>query len=395
MSEMAGAPRARWRDYLERHALRSNVAVATVARLAPALPRVAERVDHAPDVPRDSHMVSVVVPCYNYGRFLPDAVHSALSQTGVDVEVIVVDDCSTDDSLSVARDLADRDSRVRVLANEENAGHVRSFNRGWAAGTGEFVVKLDADDLLTPGALGRAVALFAEHPTVGLVYGHPRHFWTPEPPAARIGDPRWTIWRGADWLAERCARGATAITNPEMVLRSSLLRETGPMNPEIPYGPDMEISLRVATMSDVGYVGGADQALQREHPASMSVTEASDVLVDLHARLAAFEAALGNPSASADLDRAWLLLSARRAVAGHALRYAAAARDRGEPAAESAELLEFARGLLPDEERGRAASWPEPSASGVVAGRGVRLARKARRAWDDEVLHTRWMVSGV
>ncbi|MFT4124615.1 MAG: glycosyltransferase family A protein [Gordonia sp. (in: high G+C Gram-positive bacteria)] len=398
MSGESGGLRLKWRNYVEDHALESSTAVRLAARLAPAAPRVAERVAGAPAVPRGDHRVSVVVPSFNYGHFLPDAVESAVTQTGVDVEVIIVDDCSTDDSLRVAEGLAEKDSRVRVLANEANSGHVRSFNRGWDASSGEFVVKLDADDLLAPGALARAAALFVERPNVGLVYGHPRHFWSAEPPAARVGEPFWTIWRGLDWLAERCARGGTAITNPEMVLRSSLLRESGPMNPDIPYGPDMEISLRLATISDVGFIGGSDQALHREHSNSMSVTEADDAIVDLGARLAAFEAALGSEHEAnlSAAEREHLLISARRAVAGHALRYAAAARDRGEPATGSSELLDFARELLPVAERSRAEPWTQPEHPvAVVAHRGGRLARRVQRALHSEGLHARWMMSGV
>ena len=58
-------------------------------------------------------LVTVVIPCYNYGHFLPAAVASALDQRGVDVEVIIVDDASSDGSADVARELADRDPRVR------------------------------------------------------------------------------------------------------------------------------------------------------------------------------------------------------------------------------------------------------------------------------------------
>ncbi|MGZ4476136.1 MAG: glycosyltransferase family 2 protein, partial [Nocardioides sp.] len=115
--------------------------------------------------------VSVVVPCYNYGRYLPDAVGSALDQSGLDVDVLIVDDCSTDDSAAVALRLADADPRVRLLRHETNRGHIQTYNDGLAAVTGDYVVLLSADDLLTPDSLTRAVALMEAHPRVGLVYG--------------------------------------------------------------------------------------------------------------------------------------------------------------------------------------------------------------------------------
>src|SRR4051794_23080155 len=68
--------------------------------------------------------VSVVVPCFNYARYLPQSVQSALDQADVAIDVIVVDDRSTDDSLAVANALAEGDPRVQVVAHEVNQGPV-------------------------------------------------------------------------------------------------------------------------------------------------------------------------------------------------------------------------------------------------------------------------------
>ena len=221
-----------WRHYLEDHSL-DNGFLALLARLPHGTPRRAATEPARRLAPRARATVSVVIPCFNYGRFLPDAVGSALDQTGVDVEVIIVDDRSTDDSRSVARRLCDAQPGVQLLVNDVNVGHIRSFNAGWEASTGEYVVKLDADDLLAPGALARAAALFESYPEVGLVYGHPYHFSTAVPPAGRLADVRWDVWRGHDWLEERCRLGVSAITNPEMVMKASLLRELGSMDPAV------------------------------------------------------------------------------------------------------------------------------------------------------------------
>jgi glycosyltransferase involved in cell wall biosynthesis len=120
--------------------------------------------------------VTVVIPCYNYARYLRESVSSALGQSEVDVDVVIVDDASTDDSQAVAQELAQRDPRVTVLAHHRNLGPVQTFNAGLARASGEFVARLDADDLLTNGSLGRAAAVMTRHPEVGLVYGHPIHF---------------------------------------------------------------------------------------------------------------------------------------------------------------------------------------------------------------------------
>lgn len=234
--------------------------------------------------------VSVVVPCHDYARFLPGAVASALGQRGVEVEVVVVDDASTDDSLDVARRLAGADPRVRVLAHRDNRGPVETFNDGLALARGEFLVRLDADDLLTPGSLARSVALARAFPTVGLVYGHPVHVVGDVPPSAmpdaRMRARRWTVWPGRQWLADRCADGWNVITSPEVLMRSSVVHKVGGQRP-LAHTHDMEMWLRLAAFADVAHLAGADQAWHRDHAASLSARQV-DVVTDFSERAAAF-----------------------------------------------------------------------------------------------------------
>jgi len=382
----------RWRAFQEAQAIDGRL-LRVIAKLAPRGPRAAIA-GRAPRVtPKTRAKVSVVIPCYNYGHFLREAVESALAQRGVEVEIIIVDDRSTDDSREVATMLADRHPEVQLVVNTENSGHVRSFNAGWMASSGEYAVKLDADDLLTADSLSRAVALFEAHPSVGLVYGHPRHFESAVAPAGRVSDVHWTVWGGREWLGERCRLGVSAITNPEMVLRSSLLRASGAMNPTVAYAPDMEISLRMAALADVGYVGGADQALHREHAGSMSETDGSGTLVDLEARRAAFSSALQELTNNVESVR--FHRRADRALAEDALRFAAAAADRGRDRGEYMRLLEFARGVHPD-----SVDWPvyrRLASRSRVAGIDLlrSIGRKAARRARQETYFSRWMVSGV
>jgi glycosyltransferase involved in cell wall biosynthesis len=113
--------------------------------------------------------VDVVVPCYNYGHFLTACVESVLAQEGVEVSVLVVDDGSADQSAAIARALAVRDSRMRLISLPKNIGMIPAVNRGIGEITGEYFVKLDADDLLPPGSLKRSIALLERYPNVGRV----------------------------------------------------------------------------------------------------------------------------------------------------------------------------------------------------------------------------------
>ncbi|AZN29019.1 glycosyltransferase family 2 protein [Flaviflexus salsibiostraticola] len=240
-----------------------------------------------PEPPASAPLVSVVIPCYNYADYLPGAVTSVLRQSGVRTEVIIVDDCSTDSSLQVARNLAARHPNVHALEHRANRGPVDTFNDGLAAATGEFLVRLDADDLLTPGSLGRAVAVLARVDSIGMVYGHPLHFSGDVLPTPRTMTRAVTLWPGTDWLARRCRDGLNVITSPEVVMRMSVVDMVGGQQP-LAHTHDMEMWMRIAAFSDVAYLRGCDQAWHRDHDQSLSARKV-DSLVDLAERRAAFD----------------------------------------------------------------------------------------------------------
>ncbi len=105
----------------------------------------------------DRLIVSVIIPAHNAGASLADAVSSALMQSGAEIEVVIVDDKSSDNTLAIARTLAADDDRVRVVENEENTGPGESRNRAMAAARGEWLALLDADDRWLAGRLERLV----------------------------------------------------------------------------------------------------------------------------------------------------------------------------------------------------------------------------------------------
>jgi glycosyltransferase involved in cell wall biosynthesis len=112
-----------------------------------------------------ARLASVIIANYNYGRFLGDAIESALAQTYAPVEVIVVDDGSTDESRDVIARVGDRVQSIL----KPNGGQASAWNAGFAASSGDVVVFLDADDVLLPGALARAMLPF-DRPGVAKVH---------------------------------------------------------------------------------------------------------------------------------------------------------------------------------------------------------------------------------
>lgn len=111
-------------------------------------------------------LVSVIVPCYNQARFLGEALDSVLSQRYAPIETIVVDDGSSDRTSEVAR----RFTGVRLL-RQRNSGTAAARNLGWRASRGDYLLFLDSDDRLLPGAVESGVEAHEREPGLGLVWG--------------------------------------------------------------------------------------------------------------------------------------------------------------------------------------------------------------------------------
>lgn len=287
--------------------------------------------------------VSVVIPCYNYGRYLPVAVGSALDQAELDVEVLIVDDASPDGSAEAATSLARQDPRVEVLLHEHNRGHIATYNDGLAKARGDYVVLLSADDALPRNALTRAVRLMESHPKVGLVYGWPQNF-VDEPPTAPDRARSWSVWPGHAWLGHVCRTGSNPIMSPEVVMRREAWEQVGPYDDELPHAADLALWLSTAVSWDIGRVDGPPQAFYRVHGANMHLTRYAGMPIDLRQRLACFETALGRPSAPANAFE--LLARARRSLAREALRIAA---EPGLDDADVVALVDLAAEMSPAE----------------------------------------------
>jgi glycosyltransferase involved in cell wall biosynthesis len=298
-----------------------------------------------PDSSRTAH-VAVVIPCYNYGRYLGACVNSVLTQPGVTTQVHILDDASTDGSAAAAEAIAARDPRVRLTRHRENKGHIATYNEGLASVDSDYVVLLSADDLLAPGALARATALMDRFPSVGLVYGHPQAFDT-EPDRSNNRPLSWSTWRGEKWIAAQFRRGLSIITSPEAVVRTSVQHQAGYYRPELPHSGDLEMWLRIADISDVGRVNGVDQAYRRLHAASMMTTGYGTLLRDLEERVKAYESFLARSRLSGQRINS-LRATVNRRMAMEALEWSASTCAAGEAsAADIKDALAFARSIFP------------------------------------------------
>ncbi len=292
--------------------------------------------------------VSVVIPCYCYGKYLEPCVGSILSQKGVNVRVLIIDDASPDDSFVVAQRLAAQDPRVEARQHEVNRGHIATYNEGlleWA--DGEYSALISADDLLVDGALARAVAVMDRYPNVGLVYGHAINWVDDRPlPRPRQVPTAVRLWDGHEWVRQVCCLGHNLITSPEVVVRTKRQLEVGGYRSELPHTGDMEMWLRFGARCDIAFIEGADQAYYRIHASNMSV--ARSPIIDLAQRAVAFKSFFADcgpllPEAQ-ELHR-----SAQRQIAKEALWRACRAYDRRRMAQTPiADLKQLAYNTCPD-----------------------------------------------
>ena len=305
--------------------------------------------------------VSVVVPCHDYEQFLDQALASALGQEGIDLDLTVVDDASTDASLAIACEWEERDPRVRVIAHRTNQGHIATFNHALASATAPYVVKLDPDDLLTPGSLRRSAEALRDDPRLAFVYGGSRCF-RGQPPrlpreGVRQGVRRTETWTGQEWIWRRAHGGFNVIRQPEIMIRRSALEQVGGHSPSVPEASDYPLWLRLATVGHVARIGGVLQGLYRLHPGSMQHTIHAGVVSDVRARATAFDLFLAERGRLVERPDE-LRRCVRRTLSREAVRHALDAFDSGRAASWPVEEL-MALALTLDEEVARSRPWRE------------------------------------
>lgn len=195
-----------------------------------------------------SRTVSVVIPTYNYGRFIAEAIRSVLEQSMPPGEIVVVDDGSTDDTESVVRAFGERVKYIQ----QENAGVCAARNRGVAESTGDLIAFLDADDTWEATKLEKQVALFECESEIGLVHCGMQEFDNETGETVRLhlegGEERvWEnllLWEGPVIVGP----GGT------IVVRRDAFNAVGGFDTRMKVGEDWDFCYRVARKFKVGFV---------------------------------------------------------------------------------------------------------------------------------------------
>jgi len=183
-------------------------------------------------------LVSVIIPCYNQAQFLAEAIESVLAQTYREIEIVVVDDGSPDDT----REVVSRYPGVRYV-RQENQGLAGARNTGFKQSKGEYVVFLDADDHLTPNAIESHLSCFAEHSETGFAVGDIDHMTLN---GSYAGSPRWPLLESNQY--EALLRVNHVANTIAVMFRREVLEQLGGFKPACSPAEDYELLLRAARL---------------------------------------------------------------------------------------------------------------------------------------------------
>lgn len=216
--------------------------------------------------------LSVVMAAYNAEPFIGKAIESVLRQTLTDLELIIVEDGSTDETWKVVRAWALRDDRIKAMRNERNMGISGSLNRGVGAALANLVGRLDADDVAVLHRFERQVAVMNDSPDVVVVGSSALHI---DENDEVLGLSAAGPTSAADFRSLRARGEITMVLDGTSVIRRDIFERVGGYNSELPAAAEVDLHCRMAAY---GIVLSIDEPLllYRLHPGSNVATRFFD-----------------------------------------------------------------------------------------------------------------------
>lgn len=190
---------------------------------------------------RNYPLVSIVTPSYNQGKFIKETIESVLTQNYPNIEYIVMDGGSKDETVDILKSYGDRIKWV----SEKDGGQADAVNKGIRAASGEIIGWLNSDDTYLPGAILQAVKFFQRQTDVGMVYGEGYH--TKE--NGEIIDRYPTESFNMDRLAQNCF-----ICQPTAFFRKEVLLQVGMLNKDLHLCMDYELWMRIGKQFEIAYI---------------------------------------------------------------------------------------------------------------------------------------------
>lgn len=208
-------------------------------------------------------LISVLMCAFNAERYIAETVESVLRQTLEDFELVVVDDGSTDDTPGILADFAKRDPRLRIITGP-NAGIPQAANVGLAACRGQFIARIDADDIAKPRRLEVQVQYLRDHDLVACGTWHD------------LIDERGRLLKllktpvDNETIQDRALKGHGSICNPTSMIRRQPFVDLGGYSEDLPVAEDLDSWLR---LGEVGNLGNVPECLAQYRLHSHSISE--------------------------------------------------------------------------------------------------------------------------
>lgn len=192
-------------------------------------------------------MISVIMPVFNAERFLKEAIQSILKQTYTDLELIVVDDASTDSLPFIMQSFSDK--RVRYVKNEKRVGVACSLNRGLQKARGEHIARMDADDIASSKRFEQQIAFLKQHPEVGVVGTWVRIIDENE---KKIGYKKYPT---SSYNIARALIFENPLNHSSVMFRKNLMKQYGGYDEQLNGAEDYDLWLRYAKRSKLANIG--------------------------------------------------------------------------------------------------------------------------------------------
>jgi len=188
-------------------------------------------------------LVTIVTPSYNQAAYLEETIQSVLDQDYKNIQYIIVDGASTDDSVDIIKRY---ENRILKWISESDRGQTDAINKGFSLAKGEIIGWLNSDDTLFPNAVSEAVRFLTDNPAVGLIYGDANFI---DGDSEVIGK-----FPAAQTTLKKLRRGYVHIPQQASFFRKSLWDQVGPLDPSFYFAMDYDLWVRLASVSEIKYL---------------------------------------------------------------------------------------------------------------------------------------------